>query len=35
MDRGKLMAMGWTPRISLAVGVRSTYAAFLEEYAAS
>jgi GDP-L-fucose synthase len=35
MDRGKLMAMGWTPRISPAVGVRSTYAAFLEEYAAS
>lgn len=34
MDRGKLMAMGWTPRISLADGVRRTYAVFLEEYAA-
>jgi len=31
MDGGKLTAMGWRPRISLADGVKTAYAAFLQE----
>lgn len=31
MDGGKIAAMGWSPRISLETGIRSTYAAFLNQ----